>query len=100
MGDKRALQAGTSHNLGQNFAKAFDTTFLDEKGKKQFVHQSSWGVSTRLIGGGWCVLNEAHLESMLIRSLNYLKPDAFQARGSNECELNSELVFAPLLERR
>ena len=51
MGDKKALQAGTSHNLGQNFAKAFDTTFLDEKGDKQFVHQSSWGVSTRLIGG-------------------------------------------------
>ena len=51
MGDKKALQAGTSHNLGQNFAKAFDTTFLDETGDKQFVHQSSWGVSTRLIGG-------------------------------------------------
>lgn len=45
------LEAGTSHNLGQNFAKAFDTTFLDEKGQKQHVHQSSWGVSTRLIGG-------------------------------------------------
>ena len=51
MGDKKALQAGTSHNLGDNFAKAFDTTFLDENGKKQYVHQSSWGVSTRLIGG-------------------------------------------------
>lgn len=51
MGDKKALQAGTSHNLGQNFAKAFETTFLDETGVKQFVHQSSWGVSTRLIGG-------------------------------------------------
>ena len=51
MGDRRALQAGTSHNLGQNFAKAFDTQFLDETGAKQYVHQSSWGVSTRLIGG-------------------------------------------------
>ena len=51
MGDRRALQAGTSHNLGQNFSKAFDTKFLDEAGKSQFVHQSSWGVSTRLIGG-------------------------------------------------
>ena len=51
MGDKKALQAGTSHNLGDNFAKAFDTVFLDETGTKQFVHQSSWGVSTRLIGG-------------------------------------------------
>ena len=51
MGDKKALQAGTSHNLGQNFAKAFETVFLDETGAKQYVHQSSWGVSTRLIGG-------------------------------------------------
>ena len=51
MGDKKALQAGTSHNLGDNFAKAFDTTFLDDKGETQYVHQSSWGVSTRLIGG-------------------------------------------------
>jgi prolyl-tRNA synthetase len=51
MGDKKALQAGTSHNLGQNFAKAFDTTFLDADGNTQYVHQSSWGVSTRLVGG-------------------------------------------------
>ena len=45
------MQAGTSHNLGQNFSKAFDTTFLDEKGETRHVYQSSWGVSTRLIGG-------------------------------------------------
>jgi prolyl-tRNA synthetase len=51
MGDRKALQAGTSHNLGSNFAEAFDTVFLDEDGKKKHVHQSSWGVSTRLIGG-------------------------------------------------
>ena len=51
MGDGKALQAGTSHNLGQNFSKAFDTTFLDEKGETRHVYQSSWGVSTRLIGG-------------------------------------------------
>ena len=51
MGDKKALQAGTSHNLGQNFSKAFETTFLDQDGKTRHVHQSSWGVSTRLIGG-------------------------------------------------
>ncbi|OGG46413.1 MAG: proline--tRNA ligase [Candidatus Handelsmanbacteria bacterium RIFCSPLOWO2_12_FULL_64_10] len=50
MGDKKALQAGTSHNLGQNFAKAFDVTFLDEKGDRQSVWATSWGVSTRLIG--------------------------------------------------
>ena len=51
IGDKKALQAGTSHNLGQNFSKAFETTFLDQDGKTRHVHQSSWGVSTRLIGG-------------------------------------------------
>ena len=51
MGDKRALQSGTSHNLGTNFAKAFDTQFLDQNSQRQYVHQTSWGVSTRMIGG-------------------------------------------------
>ena len=51
MGDGKALQAGTSHMLGQNFAKAFDVGFLDEKSQKQLVWQTSWGVSTRMIGG-------------------------------------------------
>jgi len=50
MGDKRALQAGTSHNLGQNFAKAFDVTFQTEDNKLEHVFATSWGVSTRLIG--------------------------------------------------
>jgi prolyl-tRNA synthetase len=50
MQDGRALQAGTSHHLGQNFSKAFDVTFQDEKGKRQHVWATSWGVSTRLIG--------------------------------------------------
>ena len=51
MGDKKALQAGTSHDLGDNFAKAFETTFLDTDGKAKNVYQSSWGVSTRMMGG-------------------------------------------------
>ncbi len=51
MQDKKALQAGTSHNLSTHFAKAFDTGFLDKDGKQKSVHQTSWGVSTRLIGG-------------------------------------------------
>ncbi len=51
MQDKKALQAGTSHNLSTNFAQAFDTVFLDKDGKQKTVHQTSWGVSTRLIGG-------------------------------------------------
>jgi prolyl-tRNA synthetase len=50
MQDGRALQAGTSHHLGQNFAKAFDVTYQDEKGMRQLVWATSWGVSTRLIG--------------------------------------------------
>ena len=50
MQDKKALQAGTSHNLGQNFARAFDVKFQDKDGKLQLVWATSWGVSTRLIG--------------------------------------------------
>jgi prolyl-tRNA synthetase len=50
MQDGKALQAGTSHMLGQNFAKSFDIKFLDENQQHQFVWQTSWGVSTRLIG--------------------------------------------------
>src|SRR5690625_1738765 len=50
MQDGRALQAGTSHFLGQNFAKAFDVKFADQNGKLDYVWATSWGVSTRLIG--------------------------------------------------
>ena len=50
MQDGKALQAGTSHFLGQKFAKAFDVKFTNKEGKKEFVWASSWGVSTRLIG--------------------------------------------------
>jgi prolyl-tRNA synthetase len=51
MGDNWALQAGTSHNLGQNFAKQFDLTYLSESGSLEHAWNTSWGVSTRLIGG-------------------------------------------------
>lgn len=50
MQDGKALQAGTSHFLGQNFAKAFDVKFTDQDGKLDYVWATSWGVSTRLIG--------------------------------------------------
>ncbi len=50
MQDGKALQAGTSHELGQNFARAFDVKFLNEKGEREFVWATSWGVSTRMIG--------------------------------------------------
>ncbi len=51
MKDNKALQAGTSHFLGQNFAKQFELTFQSEDGQEEFAWNTSWGVSTRLIGG-------------------------------------------------
>jgi prolyl-tRNA synthetase len=51
MGDGKALQAGTSHNLGTNFAKSFDIQFLDSDGQRKYCATTSWGASTRLIGG-------------------------------------------------
>ncbi|MDQ5970736.1 MAG: prolyl-tRNA synthetase [Patescibacteria group bacterium] len=51
MQDGKALQSATSHNLGQNFAKAFETKYLDQENKFQYVWQTSWGMSTRIIGG-------------------------------------------------
>jgi prolyl-tRNA synthetase len=51
MGDGKALQMGTSHLLGQNFAKVFDTQFLTEAGEREYAWQTSWGVSTRMVGG-------------------------------------------------
>src|SRR5210317_1667154 len=50
MQDGKALQAGTSHFLGQNFAKAFDVKFATREGKQDYVWATSWGVSTRLMG--------------------------------------------------
>lgn len=51
MHDGKALQSGTSHHLGTGFAENFDITYLDENGESQYVNQTSWGVTTRLIGG-------------------------------------------------
>src|SRR5690349_22503039 len=50
MQDGKALQCGTSHNLGQNFSKAFEIKFLGRDQQQQYCHTTSWGVSTRLIG--------------------------------------------------
>jgi prolyl-tRNA synthetase len=54
MQDGKALQAGTSHFLGQNFAKAFDVKFATKEGKQEYVWATSWGVSTRLMGALIC----------------------------------------------
>ncbi|MCI0712670.1 MAG: proline--tRNA ligase [Chloroflexi bacterium] len=50
MGDGKALQAGTSHNLGQNFARVFDIQYVDENNEQQYCWTTSWGVSTRMVG--------------------------------------------------
>lgn len=50
MHDGKALQSGTSHNFGDGFAKAFDIQYTDKDNKLQYVHQTSWGMSTRIIG--------------------------------------------------
>jgi prolyl-tRNA synthetase len=51
MQDNRALQAGTSHNLGQNFSKQFDLKFQSEEGREEYAWNTSWGTSTRMVGG-------------------------------------------------
>src|SRR3972149_9033686 len=51
MGDKKAIQSGTSHFLGQNFARAFDMKYLDRNNELQYCWTTSWGLSTRMIGG-------------------------------------------------
>ena len=51
MHDGKALQSGTSHNFGDGFARAFEIQYTDKENKLQYVHQTSWGVSTRMIGG-------------------------------------------------
>jgi prolyl-tRNA synthetase len=51
MRDRKALQSGTSHYLGQNFAHAYDVTFLGRDGEQEYAYATSWGVSTRLVGG-------------------------------------------------
>ncbi|GAB2759648.1 proline--tRNA ligase [Streptomyces bullii] len=51
MGDGKALQMGTSHELGQNFARAFHTQYLSKDGRQEYVWQTSWGSSTRMVGG-------------------------------------------------
>jgi prolyl-tRNA synthetase len=51
MGDGKALQMGTSHDLGQNFARVFDISYLDDQGATQLCWTTSWGVSTRMVGG-------------------------------------------------
>ena len=70
MQDNKALQAGTSHNLGQNFSKAFDLKFQTEAGGVDFAWNTSWGVSTRLVGG----LVMTHGDDFGLRTPPFLAP--------------------------
>ncbi|ONK21610.1 proline--tRNA ligase [Bacillus sp. VT-16-64] len=60
MHDGKALQSGTSHHFGTGFAEAFDITYLDENGDSQYVHQTSWGLSTRIMGALIMVHGDNH----------------------------------------
>ena len=72
MQDGKALQAGTSHFLGQNFAKAFDVKFLNKENKQEYVWATSWGVSTRLIGA--LVMAHSDDEGLILAAKNCSVP--------------------------
>ena len=100
MQDGKALQAGTSHFLGQNFAKAFDVKFATKEGKNEYVWGTSWGVSTRLVGalimshsddkGLVLPPNLAPIQVILIPIFN--TDDEYSATVSNLEELNKNLI--------
>jgi prolyl-tRNA synthetase len=100
MGDGRALQAATSHDLGQNFAKAFDITFLDENQERVYPYQTSWGFSTRTIGA----LILVHGDDRGLRIPPRLAPTQAVVvpifRGKNKGEVLSEAqkLFSELKE--
>jgi prolyl-tRNA synthetase len=77
MGDGRALQAATSHNLGQNFARVFNIQFQDADGEVKLAWTTSWGASTRLIGA----IIMAHGDANGLRLPPRVAP--FQARGDD-----------------
>jgi len=73
MQDKKALQAGTSHFLGQNFAKAFDVKFQSQAGQLEYAWATSWGVSTRLVGG------------LIMTQFGRRRPGVAAAPGADPC---------------
>src|SRR4029077_13646245 len=98
MGDGKALQMGTSHELGQNFARAFDTTFLDDNGEQQLVWTTSWGSSTRMVGG----LIMAHGDDNGLRVPPSIAPHqivVLVVRGDPETVAAAERLAAGLRER-
>ncbi|MCB0319833.1 MAG: proline--tRNA ligase [Bdellovibrionales bacterium] len=98
MQDRKALQAGTSHNLGQNFSKAQNIRFLDEKGELQFAHTTSWGVSTRLVGG--VVMTHADDDGLRVPPLIAPKHVVILPVIPKETERAAVLEYADTLRRQ
>ena len=102
MQDGKALQAGTSHFLGQNFAKAFDVTFASKEGKEEHVWATSWGVSTRLIGAlimahsddNGLVLPPKLAPYQVVIVPIYKTPEEYQATCDRAHEIKKELQKA------
>ena len=103
MGDGRALQAGTSHNLGQNFAKAFDIKFQARDKSVQHVWTTSWGVSTRLIGG--VIMTHGDDSGLILppRIAPYqvvIVPDSARATGRRRCCRRAQAIRDELRRAR
>ncbi|MBX4205277.1 MAG: proline--tRNA ligase [Candidatus Doudnabacteria bacterium] len=103
MPDGKALQAATSHYLGEHFAKAFNVQFLDSEGNKQNVHQTSWGFSTRAIGGlvlthgddsGLVVPPEVSRIQVVILPVNNKEPETEQKALAVSKEIAGKLNLA------
>lgn len=90
MSDKRALQAGTSHYLGQNFAKAFDIQFQDKEGNMQFAYTTSWGVSARLIGA--LIMTHSDNDGLVLPPRIAPTKAVIIPISTNESKLNDEIL--------
>jgi prolyl-tRNA synthetase len=92
MQDGKALQAGTSHHLGTNFAKAFEVRFQDRDGELKYVHATSWGVSTRLIGA--MIMTHSDDNGLVIPPKLAPVPVVFVPIWRGDEEMASTLAFA------
>ena len=79
MHDGKALQSGTSHNFGDGFAKAFGIQYTDKDNKLQYVHQTSWGMTTRIIGAVIMV----HGDNSGLVPVSYTHLDVYKRQTSN-----------------
>lgn len=103
MSDKKALQAGTSHYLGQNFAKAFDISFQNKEGDMELAYTTSWGVSTRLIGA--LIMTHSDNDGLVLPPRIAPVKAVIVPISTDEARLNNELLpkaraLAELLNRK